>query len=312
MELRQLTYFVGVAEAGSFSRAAATLHVAQPALSRQIGLLEKELGVELLVRNGRGAVPTAAGEQFLRRATDILRNIDEAKWQVASLASAPSGTLRIGIPLSVSKILTPSLFDAASKAFPHITLQVSEAWTGHIHRNLLDRKLDFGVISDHHIDSKMTYHELSMENVHIIGAPNKTPKGSALHFSELAKMPLVLPPRQHGMRIIVDDIFQRHATRPRIVLESEVWAIIIDVVQKGIAYTLFPPREFFAEIAAGHLRSVPIVKPSIPSGLCLARLSSASLPPHADHVFDFIARKLKAMIRAESQKTRAFFDRAAS
>lgn len=305
MELRQLTYFVGVADAGSFSRAATALHVAQPALSRQIGLLEKELGVELLVRNGRGAIPTAAGEQFLRRATEILRNIDEAKWQVAALATKPSGTLRIGIPLSVSKILTPALFDAASKAFPHIALQVSEAWTGHLYRNLLDRKLDFGVISDHHIDSKMVCHELSMENVHLIGAPGKTPKGASLHFDKLAGMPLVLPPRPHGMRIIVDDIFQRHARRPNIVLESEVWAIIIDVVQKGIAYTLFPPREFHAEIAAGHLCSIPIVKPNIPSGLCLARLASATLPPHADQVFDFIAKKLKAMIRTASQKTRA-------
>lgn len=304
MELRQLAYFVGVAEAGSFSKAAASLHVAQPALSRQIGLLEKELGVGLLTRNGRGAVPTAAGEQFLRQATDILRRIEEAKWRTAALATKPSGTIRIGIPLSVSKILTPALFNSAKKAFPNVSLQVSEAWTGHIYRNLLERKLDFGVVSDRHIDSRTICQELSMENVHLIGAPDKTPK-RPLRLSDLAGLPLVLPPRPHGMRLIVDDIFQQHAMKPNIVLESEVWAIIIDVVQKGIAYTLFPPREFQAEIARGHLRSTPVIKPAIPSGLCLARLSSAAMPPHTELVFDFIAKKLRKLIRTASTKTRA-------
>jgi DNA-binding transcriptional LysR family regulator len=106
------------------------------------------------------------------------------------------------------------------------------------------------------------------------------------------------------MRLIVDDIFQQHSMKSNIVLESEVWAIIIDVVQKGIAYTIFPPREFQAEIAAGHLRSVPVAKPAIQSGLCLARLSGVAMPPHADVVFNFMAKKLKKLIRSASSRTR--------
>lgn len=302
VELRQLAYFVGVAEAGSFSKAATSLHVAQPALSRQIGLLEKELGVSLLTRNGRGAVPTAAGEQFLRQANDILRRIDDAKWRTSSFATKPSGTIRIGIPLSISKILTPALLDLAKKSFPNVSLQVSEAWTGHIYRNLLDRKLDFGVISDRHIDERMTHEELSKEAVHLIGAPGKTPR-HPLRLASLAGLPLVLPPRPHGVRLTVDDIFQQQGINSNIVLESEVWAIITDVVQKGIAFTVFPPREFQSEIATGHLRSVAIIRPTVKSGLSLARLSSVTMPPHTGLVFDFVARQLKRLIHAASVYT---------
>ena len=79
MELRQLAYLIGIVRAGSFSGAASALHVAQPALSRQIALLERELGVLLLTRNSRGIVPTPAGEEFFARAIEILRNVEDSK-----------------------------------------------------------------------------------------------------------------------------------------------------------------------------------------------------------------------------------------
>lgn len=298
MELRQLAYFVGVARAGSFSKAAGFLRIAQPALSRQIALLEKELGALLLTRNGRGAIPTPAGDLFLSRANEILRSVEEAKWQLASLSKTPSQPIRVGVPLSISKLLTPDLFEGVKAVFPQISLQISEAWTGHIYQDLLDRKLDFGIISNSQLGDKIFHRQLVTEQVHLIKAPHQPPSLRSLRFAELANVPLVLPPPKHGIRLIVDRIFQRYSMKPRIVLESEVWAVITDVVKKGIASTLFPPREVKGELEGGTLQNIPIINPTIRNRLCLARLSENSLPPYTEPIFEFMVKQFRKMIRA--------------
>src|SRR5829696_8751827 len=117
MELRQLSYFVGVSRAGSFSKAAAMLHVAQPALSRQVALLERELNVRLLTRNGRGVVPTSAGREFLTHATTILGSIENAKRELRLLTGAVSAEIKIGVPLTVSRLATSELYQLVRTQF---------------------------------------------------------------------------------------------------------------------------------------------------------------------------------------------------
>ena len=220
MELRQLAYLAGIVRAGSFSGAASALHVAQPALSRQIALLERELGVLLLTRNSRGIVPTPAGEEFFARAIEILRNVEDSKRELKALfSSGASAVIKIGLPLTLSRLLTPELFDTARAHFPEIQIQISEAWTGHIHRDLLDGKLDFGVISNRQLDRCMIYRQLIKESVHLMCAPDHPLSRRPQRIEDLGRTPLVLPPQAHGIRLVVDDAFQRCLMRPNIVLE---------------------------------------------------------------------------------------------
>jgi LysR family transcriptional regulator, nitrogen assimilation regulatory protein len=298
MELRQLTYFVSIARAGSFSKAASLLNIAQPALSRQMALLERELGVMLLTRNGRGAVPTAAGELFLERVSDVLQDLDQAKWQATSFSAMPSGVLRIGVPLSISKLLTADLLDRVRKKFPRVSLQISEAWTAHIHRDLLERKLDLGVLNRSQLGREMEHRRLAREPICLIKASDR-PSARKLPLCGLQQFPLVLPPRPNGMRLLLDRVFERHGIEPRIVLESEVWSVIIDVVQKGIAYTLSPCREVKAELKSGKLEAIPFDRP-LYNELCLVR-TSHGLPPFADPIFALLAQGISALLRAETR-----------
>jgi LysR family nitrogen assimilation transcriptional regulator len=299
MEIRQLAYFMGIARAGSFSKAAGQLNIAQPALSRQMALLEKELGVLLLTRNGRGAVPTEAGELFLARVSEILKQIEQARWQIARFSATPSGVLRIGVPLSISRLLTADLLDRVRERFPHVSLQISEAWTAHIYRDLLERKLDLGVINSSQLTDEMQHRHLVREPLCLIRATNRPPAVRRLPIKDLAHLPLVLPPRPNGMRLLLDRVFERHAIEPTIVLESEVWSVIIDVVRKGIAYTLSPRREVKGELASGKLEAVAIERP-VHNQLCLVRASSA-LPSFADPILELLAQGLKDLLRAESK-----------
>jgi DNA-binding transcriptional LysR family regulator len=300
VELRQLAYLIGIVRAGSFSGAASALHVAQPALSRQIALLERELGVLLLTRNSRGIVPTPAGEEFFARAIEILRNVEDSKRELKALFSiGASAVIKIGLPLTLSRLLTPELFDTSRAHFPEIRIQISEAWTGHIHRDLLDGKLDFGVISNRQLDRRMIYRQLIKESVHLMCAPDHPFSRRPQRIEDVGRTPLVLPPRAHGIRLVVDDAFQRCLIRPNIVLESEVWAVITDVVRKGIACTLLPPRELRRELNAGSLSSAPI-KPVLRTGLCLARLPGAKSARSNDAIFAFLAQQLAKTLRASS------------
>lgn len=105
MQLRQLVYFVRIVEIGSFSRAAQSLHVAQPALSQQIGQLEDELDVKLLTRSVRGVTPTDAGHAIYRHAQAILRQIDATQLIAAQAGSGPAGKVTVGLPWTIASLL---------------------------------------------------------------------------------------------------------------------------------------------------------------------------------------------------------------
>src|ERR1700742_2604812 len=97
MQFRHLRYFVKIVEAGSFSRAATTIHVAQPALSQQIGELEEQLGLSLLHRSARGVRPTAAGEVLYREASSILRLMEQLPGVVRSSSGETEGSVALGM-----------------------------------------------------------------------------------------------------------------------------------------------------------------------------------------------------------------------
>ncbi len=102
MELRQLRYFLGVCEAGSFLKASARLHVAQPALGQQVAALEEELGVRLLLRSSKGVTSTSAGKTFLEHANLVLADVERASLAVREAGSVPSGSVAIGLATTVS------------------------------------------------------------------------------------------------------------------------------------------------------------------------------------------------------------------
>src|SRR5688500_18807169 len=102
MDLRQLHYFVSIVDAGSFSRAAAALNLAQPSLSRQVALLETDLGQRLLTRTGRGVAPTEAGEALLVHARAMLDIAQRARDELRELHASPGGRVVVGLPPRVA------------------------------------------------------------------------------------------------------------------------------------------------------------------------------------------------------------------
>src|SRR5450756_381889 len=146
MDLKQLEYFVRVAELGSFTRPAIALDVAQPALSRQVRLLEVELHQNLLTRNGRGAVPTEAGKLLLAHGRGILHQVERAREELGRVRGSLAGRVAVGLPTSLARVLTVPLTRAFRNALPEATISVSEGLSVALQEALVAGRLDIAVL----------------------------------------------------------------------------------------------------------------------------------------------------------------------
>ena len=147
MDLTVMKYIVSVADCGNFSQAAEVCHVGQPALSQLISRLEKRMGVRLFYRNPRGAVPTEAGKEFVRRAREILRSTEELSEQMAAYAGMHKGSLTIGLITSLQCIEFGSMLSAFVHTYPDISFSIRQFGTYQLADLLTERKIDLAFLN---------------------------------------------------------------------------------------------------------------------------------------------------------------------
>lgn len=291
VKLRQLEYVLWVDRLGSFSKAAAKLHVAQPAISRQIIMLEKELGVRLFHRDGHGAIPTAAAQILCTTAEGIFKQLEDAKAELANMKESPTGKVSLGVPPSLSQYFARSLNGIVKSRFPDITLKITEGWTGHLYDWIVSGRIDLGIIYSSQITEYLDWEPLVTEDVSVITANATNPKAKTYSLTQVARLPLVVPPRPHGLRLVIDNVFSKHGITPNIVFESEVWNVFKEFVEQGNVYGLLPPSELREEIAAGHFLVIPIVRPGIKRTLCIARSRHKRMTKAVDKVLRIIVNE---------------------
>jgi LysR family nitrogen assimilation transcriptional regulator len=272
MDLKQLSYFIAVAEAGSFSKAAVVLSVAQPNLSRQIKLLETELGVELLYRDGRGVVLSEAGRILDTHARETLDSIDRARTEIAALRARPQGRVVIAMPPSIGWVLTAPLVRRCREAFPDITLHVVEGFSGHVAEWLSTGRVDVGIVYNASRRASLSTEPLFSDDLVLLG-PASNPaglEGALVPARRLADIPLILPGRPHGLRVLIDQALAELALAPRVEFEVDAMPSTLGLVEEGVGYTVLSETAAAQRIAAGHIRAWTIVDPVITRQLILA------------------------------------------
>ena len=171
MDFRQLRTFKVVAELGSLSKAADRLRVAQPALSRQIKLLEHELRAELFVRNGRGMILTDIGRMLLERTSGLVRQMEQVRDDIQSVGGTPSGHVVMGLVPTVSTVLAARFARRVVTEAPDISLRLVESYSGHLvdwlHRGEIDLALVYGPASDLHL----SVHTIGRDDMVVVGPP---------------------------------------------------------------------------------------------------------------------------------------------
>lgn len=272
MNLRQLQYFVEVGELGSVTRAAERLHIAQPALSRHMRTLERDLGVRLFARDGRGIALTNAGIVFRDRVRIVLRELDRAQLEVKALSRSPGGRIDFGMPFSISQALTRILDRCISDELPGVSVRIIDGWTGFIIEWLLRGRLDLGVIYDHTLKSDVLRIEpLAAEEQFLICAPtNPLASRDKISLAEVTGLPLALPSREHGLRVAVEQTMQLIGRAPQIQIELESIVGLKQLAEQGSVYTILPRGEMEEELSAGRIKTVRIVDPPIHRTLFIA------------------------------------------
>lgn len=266
MDLLQLRYFVRVAELGSFTRAAAVLGVAQPALSRQVRLLEVELHQNLLARNGRGAVPTEAGALLLEHGRGILHQVERAREELAQMRGGLAGRVALGLPPSVARALAVPLMQAFRAELPAARLAISEGLSAGMQEQLASGQLDLAVLYNAQPVAGLEVAPLAREELLLVQRAAAGAPGDAVDLQALARLPLVIPSRPNAIRMHVEAELAAAGLKPEVALEIDGVTTILDLVEGGAGCAVLSrhavasaarPRAFTMRHIAGR-QSAPL------------------------------------------------------
>ena len=283
LDLRQLRYFVAIVEQGSFSKAALTLNVAQPALSLHVRNMEADLGTQLLFRSPNGVLPTEAGEILLRNARVIIDQFAFAAEEIRGHESEPSGEVRLGLPGTISQILSVPLIIAAKKRYPRIKLTIAEAMSGFITEWIRENKIDLAVLYIPVQDRTLASHSVLTEELCLLGPVNamqdiKPPGDGSVTYKQVAQLPLILPSVNHGLRELLEGVAGARSLPLNTIIDVDSYGNIKELVEEGMGYSILPFNAIAREVQDGRLKHWPIRKPELQRDVYLVHASDRPMP----------------------------------
>jgi LysR family nitrogen assimilation transcriptional regulator len=290
MNLKQLKYFIHVAELGSVTRAATVLAVPQPAISREIRLLEVELRQTLLVRNGRGVTVTEAGKLLLGHGLGILEQVERARQELEENKGAAVGHITIGIPPSVGRSLTVPLITEFQRRFPKARLKIIEGMSAHVVEWLATGRLDVGLVYYPVPNPEIETVPLVQDQLYLIGPAQADGKvaQAAVPLAEMPNYPLIIPSRPHAVRMYVETQMANAGLKMNVAWEVDGIPSILDLVRQKFGYAVLPLLALRGDIKQERLSARPIVQPALASILSLATSARRLMPPLLRQTCDLV------------------------
>ena len=301
MDLKQLEYFVRVAELGSFTRAAIALNIAQPALSRQIRLLEVELKQNLLTRNGRGAVPTEAGKLLLAHGRGILHQVDRAREELGQVRGSLAGRVALGLPTSLARALAVPLIRAFQTELPQATLSISEGLSVPMQESLINGRLDLAVLYNAQPLPELEISPLLEEDLLLVqrrsdSVPTeKSPDSITLR--ELTTLPLVIPTRPNAIRMQVESALANVGCRLNIALEIDGVSAILDLVANGSGAAVLSRNAVVSSVRPNAFITRTIIEPELRTQISMAVSASRPATRTLLATMTLIERTLRQVIK---------------
>jgi LysR family transcriptional regulator, nitrogen assimilation regulatory protein len=260
LELRQFRYFAAVSIAKSFSKASEQLCIAQPALSRQIQLLESELGIPLLLRTSRGVETTEVGLRFLERAQFVIKYVEEMRSVLTSDIAEPSGEVVVGLPPSLFSHIGPRLIEKGEEKFPLVTIRVIEGAGSFLTEWLELGRVDLSVLSTSRNPKVITIEEMAEEEMVLVGVPSQLSSNKPItQIAELENYELGIT---IALKAVIEPWLQMSRISPSYRMELDSGHILKRLVLRGMCCTIFPISFVHENIKSGELvvrRFVPPV-----------------------------------------------------
>ncbi len=285
MDIAQLRTLVHVADLGSVTAAAERLAIAQPALSRQIRLMESELGGALFTRHGRGMTLTDLGKRVIGPSTDILMRLDDIRRHAADRSATLVGKVRVGVTPTVAEVATLPLVRAIRHAHPDLSLCFTSGFSGHLLEWLKRGELDCCVAYAVPTGGLVRTVPVVDENLLLVAAPERgLCFDRPVRFDALAGEALILPSPAHGLRTIVDAAAARSGIALNCTLEADSLTAMIDLVRAGYGATILPYAPIHDRVRSRELSAAPLVDPVLGRRVVMAYPTDRPVAPAARFV----------------------------
>ena len=310
MDLRDLRYFVVIADCGSILAASEQLHIAQPSLSIRIKGLEQELGVSLFERRPRGVTLTSEGHELLAHARQILHAAETARESVRLHASAAVGTVNFGVPTSLASVLCVPLVETVLAELPNVKLRIVESMSGYIIDWLREGRLELGLVFGDKPISGVQLEPLLEEELYLAADSEESlapllDENDEVPIDKLAGVPLVLPTGRHGLRQTIDEVARRNGIARAPHVEIYSFLQIQRLVQRKLGMTILSRAALHEAPLDPPLVTRRIVKPCITRTVSLAYSESRSLTKATREIAKRTRKILREQGASESWRARS-------
>jgi len=299
MDLKQLTALVTVVEVGSVTRAAALLHLVQPAVTRQIRTLEHELGVPLFERTRLGMRPTKAGAALAERARRALTELERARAELTPTATAVTGIVTVGLLESSAELLAEPLVSAVLRDHPGIELRVLTAYSGHLQQWLDDGDLDLSLLYNLTSTPSLNVIPLVREQLWVVAPPSEgLDPLRPVPLARVATHPVVMPAPGHGLHALVTGAARQAGVDIDVAVQTNSLTVQKRLVRAGHGWTILPAVGIVEDIAGGALSAAPLCEPEVWRSIVLGMPRAGRVSPAVEVVAREIAEQVRVCVQS--------------
>ncbi|MET1114098.1 MAG: LysR family transcriptional regulator [Comamonas sp.] len=300
MDLKQLRAFLTVAETGSVTRAADLLHLVQPAVSRQIRLLEEDIGTPLFERERHGMALTEAGQALVGYARRALLELDRARMELSGKnAASMSGLVTLGLLPSTVDLLSSPVVAAVAAAYPQIRVRIAVSYAGTLMQWLGSGEVDAALLYGAERTAEIQTTPLIEEALWVIGPPDSGLQPQhPMGLTELAQHKMVLPSAPHGIRTLVDHACALAKVKLQLSAETNALSVQRSLVLGGHGLTILPPIAVAEDLQTGKLCGAPLADPGISRTIVLALPVQRPTARHVRCAIDVLVQQARQAIDA--------------
>jgi LysR family nitrogen assimilation transcriptional regulator len=286
MNLKRLKYFVKIVDIGSLTQAADVLFIAQPALSQQLATLEGEVRQQLLIRTQRGVTPTEAGKVLYRHAQIILRQCEQARFDMEAATHGISGQVSVGLaPGTAAATLSLPLLRRVRASHPGILLYLNENYGTTLSELIMNGRMDLAVLYGDKSVHGLSFIPLLKEELYLVGAASMPRLAENVSLAELGDLELYLPRPYNIVRKLVNESFLRaNLGAPRVVAEIESAVTLHALIAEGLGATILPASMAREMVNSCNAWCSRIIDPIIEAPLALCQSDHLPLSEPAQAV----------------------------
>jgi LysR family nitrogen assimilation transcriptional regulator len=297
MNSEDLMLFLEVATSGNLSRAAIEIGLSQSALSRRITALESALDTRLFHRSGRGVMLTEAGQRLTAYAAEVRDLLAQATTALTSAERQGPSSIVLAAQPTIARMLFGSIGKALQLRYPGIRMRFKEGLGGYIHDWIANGEVDAAIVYLPENHAALGVDVILRERLSFVAPMSFGPIGAGFPVERLGDVPLVVPTRPHGLRVLAESLVARHSKTLRVAMECDASVYITkQLVAENCGCTILPLAAVHDEVNAGVLQAAPLIEPEVVRDVAIVSGRNRPPIPSQWQVLRTVGEQMRALV----------------